>query len=389
MSSTDLFTVASRAAVPPFHVMDLLAAAARRARSHGDLLNLVAGQPSTPAPLPVREAAKRALDEQVLGCTVALGIPELREAICGHHRRMHGIEVEIDDVVVTTGSSGGFLLAFLAAFEAGDRVAIARPGYACYRNVLTALGCEVVELPAGPESRFQPTVDLLETLDEPVQGLVVASPANPTGTMLAPAELAALARWCEEHGVQLISDEIYHGIEYATPALHSSAWETSREAVVFNSFSKYFSMTGWRIGWMLVPERLRRPVDVLTGNFTICPPVLSQHAAVEAFSQASYAECDGHVARYAENRRLLLEGLPRLGIDRLAPADGAFYVYADVGHLTDDSMAFCHRLLDETGIATAPGVDFDTAVGNRFVRLSFAGHPTEVSEALERLAAWL
>jgi len=389
MSSTDLFTVASRAAVPPFHVMDLLAAAARRARSHGDLLNLVAGQPSTPAPLPVREAAKRALDEQVLGYTVALGIPELREAICGHHRRMHGIEVEIDDVVVTTGSSGGFLLAFLAAFEAGDRVAIARPGYACYRNVLTALGCEVVELPAGPESRFQPTVDLLETLDEPVQGLVVASPANPTGTMLAPAELAALARWCEEHGVQLISDEIYHGIEYATPALHSSAWETSREAVVFNSFSKYFSMTGWRIGWMLVPERLRRPVDVLTGNFTICPPVLSQHAAVEAFSQASYAECDGHVARYAENRRLLLEGLPRLGIDRLAPADGAFYVYADVGHLTDDSMAFCHRLLDETGIATAPGVDFDTAVGNRFVRLSFAGHPTEVSEALERLAAWL
>ena len=189
--------------------------------------------------------------------------------------------------------------------------------------------------------------------------------------------------------MQLISDEIYHGIEYATPALHSSAWETSREAVVFNSFSKYFSMTGWRIGWMLVPERLRRPVDVLTGNFTICPPVLAQHAAVEAFSEASYAECDGHVARYAENRRLLLDGLPRLGLDRLAPADGAFYVYADVGHLTDDSMAFCHRLLAETGVATAPGVDFDTAVGNRFVRLSFAGSPAEVSEALERLAAWL
>ena len=389
MVSTDVFSVASRAAVPPFHVMDLLAAASRRARSHGDLLNLVAGQPSTPAPVPVREAAKRALDEQVLGYTVALGIPELREAICGHHRRMHGIEVDVDDVVVTTGSSGGFLLAFLAAFEPGDRVAIARPGYACYRNVLTALGCEVVELPAGPESRFQPTVAALEQLDRPVKGLVVASPANPTGTMLAPAELAALARWCEERGVQLISDEIYHGIEYATPALHSSAWETSREAVVFNSFSKYFSMTGWRLGWMLVPERLRRPVDVLTGNFTICPPVLAQHAAVQAFSAASYAECDGHVARYAENRRLLLDGLPRLGIDRLAPADGAFYVYADVGHLTDDSMGFCHTLLAETGIATAPGVDFDTAVGNRFVRLSFAGAPAEVAEALDRLAAWL
>ena len=391
--STDLFRTASRAAVPPFHVMDLLAAATARARSHGDLLNLVAGQPSTPAPVAVREAAKRALDEQVLGYTVALGIPELREAIAGHHRRMHGIDVSLDDVVVTTGSSGGFLLAFLAAFEPGDRVAVARPGYPCYRNVLTALGCEVVELPAGPESRFQPTVQMLEELDSPVRGLVVASPANPTGTMLSPDELAALARWCEERGVQLISDEIYHGIEYAPGDLssvgHSSAWETSREAVVFSSFSKYFSMTGWRIGWMLVPERLRRPVDVLTGNFTICPPVLAQHAAVEAFSEASYAECDGHVARYAENRRLLLDGLPRMGIDRLAPADGAFYVYADVGHLTDDSMAFCHTLLAETGIATAPGVDFDTDVGNRFVRLSFAGSPAEVSEALERLERWL
>jgi aspartate/methionine/tyrosine aminotransferase len=339
--------------------------------------------------VPVREAAKRALDEEVLGYTVALGIPALREAICAHHRRMHGLDVSPDDVVVTTGSSGGFLLAFLAAFEAGDRVAIARPGYPCYRNVLAALGCEVVELPTGPESRFQPTVAMLEQLDRPVQGLVVASPANPTGTMLFPSELAALAHWCEEHGVRLISDEIYHGIEYAAPAQHASAWETSREAVVFNSFSKYFSMTGWRIGWMLVPEQLRRPVDVLTGNFTICPPSLAQHAAVEAFSDASYAECDGHVERYAANRALLLDGLPRLGIDRLAPADGAFYVYADVGHLTNDTMTWCHRLLAETGIATAPGIDFDTTVGNRFVRLSFAGATADMAAALDRLARWL
>jgi aspartate/methionine/tyrosine aminotransferase len=393
VSSSELFTVASRAAVPPFHVMDLLAAAARRHRSHGDLLNLVAGQPSTPAPVPVREAAKRALDDQVLGYTVAVGIPELREAIAAHHQRMHGIDVSPEDVVVTTGSSGGFLLAFLAAFEAGDRVAMARPGYACYRNVLTALGCEVVELPTGPASRFQPTVEMLEEVAQPVQGLVVASPANPTGTMLASTELAALATWCEERGVRLISDEIYHGIQYETEGrlsvLQSSAWETSRESIVFNSFSKYFSMTGWRIGWMLVPEQLRRPVDVLTGNFTICPPVLAQHAAIEAFTDASYAECDGHVRRYAENRRILLDGLPRLGIDRLAPADGAFYIYADVGHLTDDSMTFCHTLLAETGIATAPGIDFDTESGNRFVRLSFAGTPAEVSEALERLGAWL
>ncbi len=382
-------TVASRANVPPFHVMDLLAAAAERARTHGDLVNMVAGQPSTPAPRPVREAAKRAIDADVLGYTVALGIPELREAIAGHHERVYGIEVGIEDIVVTTGSSGGFLLAFLAAFEPGDRVAIARPGYPCYRNVLTALGCDVVELPSGPESRFQPTVEMLEALDAPVQGLVVASPANPTGTMLAPEDLAALATWCEGHGVQLISDEIYHGIEYATPMQHATAWQTSREAVVFHSFSKYFSMTGWRLGWMLVPERLRRAVDVLTGNFTICPPVLAQHAAVAAFTPESYAEVDAHVARYAENRALLLEGLPRLGIDRLAPADGAFYVYADVSHLTDDSMALCHRLLADTGVATAPGIDFDTVDGGRFLRLSFAGAPAEIMEALARLETWL
>jgi aspartate/methionine/tyrosine aminotransferase len=389
--------VARRANVPPFHVMDLLAAAGERQRTHGDLLNLVAGQPSTPAPVAVREAAKAALDADVLGYTEAIGTPELRAAIAEHHKRFHGLDVSPDDVVVTTGSSGGFLLAFLAAFEPGDRVAMARPGYPCYRNVLSALGCEVVELPAGPETRFQPTVAMLEELwssGRPVQGLVVASPANPTGTMLRPGELADLARWCEQHGVQLVSDEIYHGIEYAGAGggpgtSHASAWATSREAVVFSSFSKYFSMTGWRVGWMLVPDRLRRPVDVLTGNFTICPPALAQRAAVAAFTPASYDECDGHVARYAENRALLLDGLPRLGIDRLAPADGAFYVYADVGNLTDDSMAFCHRLLAETGVATAPGIDFDTAVGNRFVRLSFAGSPGEVRTALQRLGAWL
>jgi aspartate/methionine/tyrosine aminotransferase len=381
--------VASRAAVPPFHVMDLLAAAADRQRSHGDVVNLVAGQPSTPAPAPVRERAKQVLDSEVLGYTVALGIPELREAICGHYARVYDLDVSPDEVVVTTGSSGGFLLGFLAAFEPGDRVAMARPGYPCYRNVLTALGCEVVELPCGPQSRFQPTVAMLEALERPVQGLVVASPANPTGTMVAPDELAALAGWCESNGVQMISDEIYHGIEYAEPMLHSCAWATSPEAVVFNSFSKYFSMTGWRLGWMLVPARLRRAVDVLTGNFTICPPVLAQHAGLAAFSDESYAEADSHVARYAKNRALLLDGLPRLGLNRLAPADGAFYVYADVSHLTQDSMAFCRQMLAETGVATAPGVDFDTEAGNRYVRLSFAGSTEEVGTALDRLEAWL
>ncbi len=381
--------VAQRAAVPPFHVMDLLARAGDRQRSHGDLVNFVAGQPSTPAPGPVREAAKRAIDSQVLGYTVSTGIPELREAIARHHNERYGIDVDPDEVVVTTGSSGGFLLAFLAAFEPGDRVAIARPGYPCYRNVLTALGCEVVELPAGPESRFQPTVEMLAALDPPVQGLVVASPANPTGTMLLAEELEALTTWCDAHGVRLISDEIYHGITYASAPPAASAWQWSRSAVVFGSFSKYFSMTGWRIGWLLSPPDLRRPVDVLTGNFTICPPVLSQHAALAAFDPASYAECDGHVARYATNREVLLEGLRDLGWTRLAPADGAFYVYADVGHLTDDSMAFALRLLADTGVALTPGVDFDTAEGGRFVRLSFAGTAEEITAGLQRLRRWL
>jgi aspartate/methionine/tyrosine aminotransferase len=382
--------VAQRSNVPPFHVMDLLAAAHRRMVSHGDLVNFVAGQPSTGAPRAVREEAKRLLDKGPLGYTVATGIPGLREAVAAHHRRTTGIEVTPEDVVITTGSSGGFLLAFLAAFEPGDRVVMARPGYPCYRNVLTALGCEVVEIDCGPETRFQPTVEQLEAVPGPVAGLVVASPANPTGTMLLPDELDAIALWCEENRVRLVSDEIYHGITYGSSTTgRRSAWHTSRTGVVFGSFSKYFSMTGWRLGWMLVPEDLRRPVDVLTGNFTICPPVLSQYAAIAAFTPESYAELDGHVARYATNRALLLDGLPRLGIDKLAPADGAFYAYAEIGHLTDDSHAWCLRLLDDTGVATAPGIDFDTSRGNEFVRFSFAGSAAEIADGLDRLAGWL
>ncbi len=386
--TTHRMQVVSRANVPPFHVMDLLAAAHNRQASKGDLLNLVAGQPSTGAPGPVREAAKRLLDEGPLGYTVATGIPDLRAAIAHHHETFSGIECAADDVVVTTGSSGGFLLAFLSAFAPGDRVVMARPGYPCYRNVLAALGVEVVEIDCSPQTRFQPTLDQLAAVPGPVHGLVVASPANPTGTMLLPEELSAIAAWCETNGVRLVSDEIYHGIEYGD-GHRSSAWATSRTGVVLGSFSKYFSMTGWRIGWMLAPTDLRRPVDVLTGNFTICPPALSQHAAVSAFTPESYAELDGHVARYAENRGLLLDGLRRLGIDKLAPADGAFYVYADVGHLTDDSYAWCLRLLDETGVAMAPGIDFDTVRGAEFVRMSFAGSAAEITAALGRLEGWL
>ena len=374
--------------------MDLLAAAQARQASHGDLVNFVAGQPSTGAPKAVRAEAVRLLEEDLLGYSVATGIPELRAAIAEHHRKSSGIDVGSDDIVVTTGSSGGFLLAFLAAFSPGDRVVMARPGYPCYRNVLTALGCEVVEIDCGPDTRFQPTVEKVAAVEGPVAGLVIASPANPTGTMIPAEELAALAAWCELNGVRLISDEIYHGITYgvrtgSTSQETSSAWQTSRTGVIFGSFSKYFSMTGWRLGWMVAPEDLRRPVDVLTGNFTICPPVLSQYAALAAFTPEAYAELDGHVARYAENRAILLDGLPRLGIDRLAPADGAFYVYADIGHLTVDSYAWCQRLLAETGVAMAPGIDFDTRRGHEFVRLSFAGTAAEIELGLDRLAGWL
>jgi aspartate/methionine/tyrosine aminotransferase len=266
---------------------------------------------------------------------------------------------------------------------------MASPGYPCYRNILSALGCEVVDLQCGPETRFQPTAQMLAELDPPVKGVIVASPANPTGTVIPPDELAAIASWCDGSGVRLISDEVYHGLVYEGAPETSCAWQTSRNAVVVNSFSKYFAMTGWRLGWLLVPQELQRAVDRLTGNFTICPPVLSQIAAVAAFTPESTAEADALLHHYAANRRLLLDGLPKLGIDRLAPTDGAFYVYADVTHLTGDSLSFCSKLLADTGVAIAPGIDFDTERGSSFVRLSFAGPTSDIEEALRRIGAWL
>ena len=381
--------VARRAGIPPFYVMDVWLAAAERQRTHGDLVNLSAGQPSAGAPGPVIAAATKALATDKLGYTVALGIPELREAIAASYSHRYGLAVGVDDVVVTTGSSGGFLLAFLSCFDVGDRVAIASPGSPCYRNILSALGCEVVEVECGPQTRFQPTVQMLAELDLPVRGVVVASPANPTGTVIPPAELAAIARWCDANDVRLISDEIYHGLVYPGAPQTSCAWETSRNAIVVNSFSKYFAMTGWRLGWLLVPEELRRAVDCLTGNFSICPPVLPQHAAIAAFTPEAIAEAEGHLHQYAANREKLLSGLHQLGLTRLAPADGAFYIYADVSDFTHDSLTFAERLLAETGVAIAPGVDFDTANGGSFVRLSFAGPSSDIDVALDRLGPWL
>ncbi len=378
------FQPSRRSGVAPFHVMRVLAAAERRAESGATVYNLTAGQPSTPAPEPVLAAARASLDHRVLGYTEAPGIAPLRRAIAGHYRTRYDLRVEPDQVFVTTGSSGGFLLAFLAAFDVGSRVGLARPGYPAYRNILQALGCEVVDLPCGPETRFQPTVAMLDGLN--LDGLIVASPANPTGTMLAPDDLAAIARYCAARRIRLVSDEIYHGITYSGHRT-ASAWATDRSGFVVNSFSKYFSMTGWRVGWLLVPDDLADAVDALAGNLAICPPAPSQYAALAAFD--GYDECDGHVARYSVNRELLVDGLRNLGITELAPADGAFYVYADVSHLTDDSAVFCARLLADTGVATAPGIDFDPVQGHRYLRMSFAGATSTVSGALAALGGYL
>jgi aspartate/methionine/tyrosine aminotransferase len=374
-----------RGQVPPFYAMRVLAAALARREAGLPVYLLNAGQPGTPAPSTVLAAAHRVLDADRIGYTSQLGIPELRDAVAAHYRHAYGLEVARSDVVATTGSSGGFLLAFLAAFDPGDIVVLARPGYPAYRNMLTALGCRVVELPCGPATRFQPTVAALDGLPDRPDGLVVASPANPTGTMVTPDELAAVGSWCDANGVRLISDEIYHGITYNGEA--SCAWSTSRSAVIVNSFSKYFSMTGWRLGWLLVPEELIDAVDRLASNFALCPPTLAQFAAVHAF--AAYAELDANVARYRANRELLLDRLPGIGLDRLAPADGAFYVYADVSRWTADSLAFGSRLLTETGVAVAPGIDFDAVDGGTFIRMSFAGDTGEIADAVEILGDWL
>ena len=377
--------VASRGSIPPFIVMDVLRAANERAAAGNDVLHLEVGQPGTPAPRAVLEAAKLALDRDRIGYTDAKGMPSLRARIARHYEETYGVEVDTARIMVTPGSSGGFLLGFLAAFDVGDRVALAAPGYPAYRNILTALGIEPVLLLTDAEHRFQPTPELLDAVEGRLDGLILASPSNPTGTMLGRRELADLAEACRARSIRLISDEIYHGIGYGEPAV--SVLELSSGAVVINSFSKYYSMTGWRLGWMVLPEDLVRPVECLGQNFFISAPALSQIAGEVAFDCKE--ELDAYVAAYAKNRALLLKALPEAGFDRLAPADGAFYLYADVSRLTNDSEEFCRRMLAETGVAIAPGVDFDPERGNRFVRFSFAGPEAEMAEAASRLKDWL
>jgi aspartate/methionine/tyrosine aminotransferase len=377
--------VASRGRVPPFIVMDVMRAANERAAAGEDVLHLEIGQPGTPAPRAVLDAARRALEEDRIGYTDALGIPPLRQRLARHYREAYGVEIDPSRIMVTTGSSGSFLLGFLAAFDIGDRVALAAPGYPAYRNILTALGVEPVLLPTEAEHRFQPTPELLDAVAGPLHGLIVASPSNPTGTMLDRAALGALVDYCGVRDMRLISDEIYHGICYGERAV--SALEFGDRALVINSFSKYYSMTGWRLGWMVMPEDLLRPVECLGQNLFISAPTLSQLAGLAALDCRE--ALDGYVAAYARNRELLLGELPQAGFDRLAPADGAFYLYAEIAHLTNDSEAFCRRMLAETGVAAAPGVDFDPERGHRTLRFSFAGPEAEIAEAARRLKAWL
>jgi aspartate/methionine/tyrosine aminotransferase len=369
--------------------MDVMRAADDYARqaAAGNLpgvIHLEVGQPSTGAPRLVREAAVAALDEQVLGYTVATGVPALRARIAAAYADWAGLAVDPDRIVVTAGASAGVVLAGLAAFDAGDRVAIASPGYPCYRHVLTALGVEVVDVLTDASTRFHPTPEALDEVG-PLDGVVVASPSNPTGAVLGHDEVRALAGWCDEHGATLVSDEIYHGLAFGG-VVPSSALAHGDDAIVVNSFSKYFSMAGWRLGWVVVPREEASRAVAYMGAYFLTAPSLAQHAALVAMDCTD--ELQGHVETYRRNRELLLEALPALGLEKIAPPDGAFYIYADVGALTDDSLAFCKQLLQDTGVATAPGVDFDPVDGRRFIRLSFAVSTPQVEDAIARLIPW-
>jgi aspartate/methionine/tyrosine aminotransferase len=409
-SARRLIAPSSRSAVPPFMVMDVVAAAARLEAAGRRVIHMEIGQPAAGAPAAAIAAAQAALaggrgGRGRLGYTESLGIPALRQRIARHYAERYGADIDAERIVVTTGSSAAFLLAFLALFEPGDRVAMASPGYPPYRNLLAALGCEAVALPVCAASRFAlaPDVLLAAHRRQPLKGLLVANPANPTGTMTTESALGDLIGAAESAGIACICDEIYHGLDYEFAP--QTAAKLSGNAVVINSFSKYFCMTGWRVGWMVMPEALIRPVERLQQNLAISVPTLSQVAAAAAFD--GRAEMEAVKRGYEVNRRLMVVGLPGpdlaesglpgpggpglagAGFDRFPPPDGAFYIYADVSRFCDDSFAFAGRMLEEAGVAVAPGVDFDPVDGHRFIRFCYAGTAAEVSEALERIGAWL
>ena len=377
---------ARRSAVPAFIVMDVISEAARRQARGERIIHMEVGQPATPAPAAARDAVKRLIDRETLGYTEGLGTTALRARIARHYGDCYGVEIAPERVIVTTGSSAAFVLAFLALFDPGEQVLLPQPGYPCYRHILSALGIGHVLAETGPQTRWMPTADQIrQAARSPgISGALIASPANPTGSMLEPERLAAIVAAARDAGVWFISDEIYHGLTYTWPA--SSALEHSDDVIVINSFSKYFSMTGWRIGWMVVPEALVRTVERLAQNLYISPPAISQAAALAAFDAGPELEANRRV--YLANRDLLLAELPRIGLDRIVPADGAFYLYTDVSRFTGDSAAFTSRMLAETGVAATPGIDFDEARGHHYVRFSYSGATSEMAEAVDRLRAW-
>ncbi|QDP25911.1 pyridoxal phosphate-dependent aminotransferase [Bradyrhizobium cosmicum] len=376
-----------RSDVPPFMVMDVMAAAARIEAAGGHVIHMEVGQPATGAPKTAIAAAHAALEAGRIDYTSALGIPSLRARIARHYRDAYGCDVSPERIVVTTGSSGGFILAFLSMFEPGDRVAVTVPGYPPYRHILTALGCEPVLIETTNETRHALTGEALLAAHRkaPLKGVLVGSPANPTGTMMSREALAGLIAASEDAGIRFISDEIYHGLDYAFPAV--TAASLSEHALVINSFSKYFCMTGWRVGWMVVPDVLVRPIERLQQNLSISVPSLSQIAAEAAFDGAAEMEEIKH--GYQENRRILIEGLPKAGLSKFLPADGAFYLYADVSDFTSDSFEFAKQMLEQAHVAATPGLDFDPIHGRSFIRLSYARSADEMREAVDRIAHWL
>ena len=376
-----------RAAVAPFMAMDVLRQARRLEQAGRQIIHMELGEPGAPAPLLVREAAAAALRDGRLGYGEAMGDAVLRERIARHYAEHYGVEVASDRVMVTTGSSGAFLLAFLAGFDAGARIGVVQPGYPAYANILEALGLSPAPIEVGAETRFAPTVELIEAAHrrERLDGLLLMSPANPTGAMIAPAELEKICAFCDDAGVVLVSDEIYHRLEYEGRA--ETALRFSQGAIVVNSFSKYYAMTGWRLGWAIAPTSLARPMERLQQSLAICAPTLSQRAALAAFDAGE--ELESIKRGYARSRSLLLRQLPRIGLPMFAPPDGAFYIYADVSHLTTDSTRFCTDMLEEIGVAVTPGVDFDRARGATTLRISYAGPPEDVALGVERLSAWL
>ena len=382
-----LITPSARSDVPPFMVMDVMAAAARIEAAGGHVIHMEVGQPAAAPPASAITAARAALTSGRLRYTESLGIATLRARIARHYEESYGVAIDPARVVVTTGSSAGFILAFLALFEPGDRVAVALPGYPPYRHILSALGCEPVAIETTQATRWALTPEMLMAAHRktPLKGVLVASPANPTGTMMPAEALHELVAAAESEGIRFISDEIYHGLDYAFPA--ETAARLSENCVIINSFSKYFCMTGWRIGWMVAPEPLVRPLDRLQGNLAVSVPTLSQIAAEAAFDGRAEMEVVKH--GYEENRRILLEGLPRAGLDKTLPVDGAFYLYADVSRFSDDSFDFARRMLAQTHVAATPGIDFDPLQGRHFIRFCYAGAAAEMHEAVERLANWL